>query len=111
MDKKERLRWQIEAKIERSEKNKTKRTRTAIGIVAAVIYSLFLLEGSMQGPIDHLLGIPAAIIGAGMYFYINMLGYALIFSGSHEENDEINRLRMELWLLEKEESEHNSPWL
>ena len=110
MDKKEQLRWRIEAKIKQSEKNKNKRTLTAIGIVAAIIYALFLWEGSMQGPTDYLLGIPAAVIGAGMYFYINVLGYSLIFSESDRENDEINRLKLELWLLEREEQKYNSPW-
>lgn len=110
MDKKQRLETLIAAKERKSEKNKSKRTLTAIGIIAAVIYALFLYEGSMQRPTDYLLGIPAAIIGAGMYFYINVLGYSLLFGESNRENEEINRLKLELWMLEREEVKHNSPW-
>ena len=106
MDRITRLEMQIIAMDKRNEKAKRKRTLTALGVIAAAIYIILFWIGEFKSPVEYLLGVPASIFAAGMYFYINLLIFTPIFTAAQEENRALERLKMELWRLKSEDAEN-----
>ena len=106
MDRITRLEMQIIAMDKRNEKAKRKRTLTALGVIAAAIYIILFWNGELKSPIEYLLGVPASIIAAGMYFYISLLIFTPIFTAAQEENRALERLEIELQRLRNEEMEN-----
>lgn len=99
----QRIRNEIRMQEERFDREKTKRTIYTCIALAIVFYFLASQSGEMNSITDYLLGVPIAIFGAGLYLYFNLLIFMPIMNVSTREEEVINRLRLELNTLEKEQ--------
>lgn len=107
MDKKENLEKRIIEYEKKIENNKFKRIIMCIGVIAILFLCLFFKTYNIE---KVLIGIVVSILGAILYFYINLFVFIPLVSKAIEENKILEEMKKQYVEIQKADMINNK-WI
>ena len=93
MSERDELYRQITRLEKQFEKNKFRRMILTICGIAVVFLIMFFISNVINNVKDFVIGIIASVVGAWIYFYVNLLIFTPLFSISQSENERLETLK------------------
>ena len=107
MYKKENLEKRIIEYEKKIENNKFKRIIMCIGVIAILFLCLFFKTYNIENITQVLIGIVVSILGAILYFYINLFVFIPLVSKAIEENKILEEMKKQYVEIQKADMINN----